>query len=29
MTAQQQTLWLLAGTAGLLVFATLVRQALR
>jgi phosphatidate cytidylyltransferase len=29
MTAQQQTLWLLAGTAGLLVFATLVGQTLR
>jgi phosphatidate cytidylyltransferase len=29
MTAQQQTLYLLAGTAGVLVFATLVGQVLR
>lgn len=29
MSAQQQTLWLLAGTGGLLVFATLVGQLLR
>ena len=29
MTPQQQTLWLLAGSAGVLVFATLIGQALR
>jgi phosphatidate cytidylyltransferase len=29
MSAQQQTFWLLAGTAGLLLFATLVGQLLR
>ena len=29
MTPQQQTLWLLAGTAGVLAFATLVGQILR